>query len=643
MPDKTAIRTTRAYGAADVRAASFNADDRTVEIIWAAGAAVPRYNFDEGRFVEMLSMDPAHIRLDRFKAGMSLLDTHESHSMSKRLGSVLPDSVRIEGGKAYATVKLSRKPQAEELYQDLKDGHSFPVSVGYRVYAYEKREGGADSLPVLTAVDWEPMELSAVPVPADGGAHSRAEPGEAFECEIRMAPAGPTSAAADTAVRAERERNSTITELAANAHFDALGAEHVRKGTSVDSFRTIVIDAMIARENESPTNGVVRAVLGVEHGEKRAAVIELVLAHRMDATSPLPAGANEFRGMTLTELAREALAAGGVNTRGMSRDEVASRALSKRAGGLHGTSDFTVILGNAVNRTLRAAYDNAPQTFGPLVRRVTVPDFKPVTRAQLGEAPRLEKVNEAGEYKRGTIREAGEVYSIATFGKIVGITRQALVNDSLDALGSLPRKFGEQAAQIESDLVWAEILANPTMGDGTALFHSANHKNDATVPVLLSSPAAVAAITAGRVAMAKQYGLDGRTVLNIRPTHLIVPPSSATDAERITAKGVFAQTTDTIVVDAIRRLEIISENRLENGTVHPITGAALSGSTARWFLAAATSMGQECVELAHLDDMGAVTLEREVAFNTDGIEFKVRLDAAAKVIEWRGLYRNIGQ
>ncbi len=185
MSDKKMARVPKGYGLVEVRADSFNEDERTVEIIWAAGAAVKRYSYDEGYYIEKLSMDPKHIRLDRFKSGMSLLDSHESYSMSKRLGSVLPGTVRIEGGKAYATVKLSRKQQAEELYQDLRDGHSFPVSVGYRTYAYEKKEGGANSLPVLTAVDWEPIELSAVPVPADSGAHSRSQPdGDLPECEI---------------------------------------------------------------------------------------------------------------------------------------------------------------------------------------------------------------------------------------------------------------------------------------------------------------------------------------------------------------------------------------------------------------------------------------------------------------------------
>jgi len=176
MSTEKMVRVPTGYGSVEVRADTFNEEDRTVEIVWAAGAAVKRYSWDEGYYIEELSMDPKHVRMDRFAAGMSLLDSHNAYSMDSRLGTVIAGSVRIADGKGYATVKLSRKQRAEELMQDLKDGHPFPVSVGYRTHAYEKTEGTDKSLPVLRAIDWEPFELSAVPVPADGGAHSRAEP-----------------------------------------------------------------------------------------------------------------------------------------------------------------------------------------------------------------------------------------------------------------------------------------------------------------------------------------------------------------------------------------------------------------------------------------------------------------------------------
>ena len=87
-------------------------------------------------------------------------------------------------------------------------------------------------------------------------------------------------------------------------------------------------------------------------------------------------------------------------------------------------------------------------------------------RLQLGEAPQLEKVNQSGEFKRGTIGEAQETYRIETFGKVIGITRQVLINDDLDAFTRVPALFGTSAATLESDVVWGIFTANPAMADG---------------------------------------------------------------------------------------------------------------------------------------------------------------------------------
>jgi hypothetical protein len=57
--------------------------------------------------------------------------------------------------------------------------------------------------------------------------------------------------------------------------------------------------------------------------------------------------------------------------------------------------------------------------------QVNATDFKDL---QLGEAPQLEKVNESGEFKRRTITEGKEKHRIATYGKVVAITRQVIIN-----------------------------------------------------------------------------------------------------------------------------------------------------------------------------------------------------------------------
>jgi len=132
----------------------------------------------------------------------------------------------------------------------------------------------------------------------------------------------------------------------------------------------------------------------------------------------------------------------------MARSEVAGLmlGLDTRSGGLMGTTDFPFILANVANKTLRAAYEAAPQTFKPFCRQTTNPDFKTIARTQLGDAPTLDPINEAGEFKRGSTSDAREQYALATYGKVVAVSRQVIINDDLSAFTRLPEMFGRAAA-----------------------------------------------------------------------------------------------------------------------------------------------------------------------------------------------------
>jgi hypothetical protein len=47
------------------------------------------------------------------------------------------------------------------------DGTLRSVSAGYRVHRYEQRRESASGETIFRAVDWEPYEISMVPVPID--------------------------------------------------------------------------------------------------------------------------------------------------------------------------------------------------------------------------------------------------------------------------------------------------------------------------------------------------------------------------------------------------------------------------------------------------------------------------------------------
>jgi hypothetical protein len=64
-------------------------------------------------------------------------------------------------------------------------------------------------------------------------------------------------------------------------------------------------------------------------------------------------------------------------------------------------------------------------------------------------------------------------------------------------------------------------------------------------------------------------------------------------------------------------------------------------STVKWYLLANPVMF-DTIEVAFLDGQEAPFLESKDGWSQDGIEYKVRLDAAATALDFRGVYQNDG-
>ena len=373
-----------------------------------------------------------------------------------------------------------------------------------------------------------------------------------------------------------------------------------------------------------PFYGSAARAPGAERQTRREAMTTALLHRHAPARHQLTAAALAFRGLSLADMAREALEGEGLFERGMSRPEVAQRALQA-------SSDFPLILGNVADRTLRDAYAAAPQTFKAFARASTLSDFRPASRLMIGEAPQLLEVLENGEFKRGSMNEGAETIRLRTYGRVVGITRQVILNDDLGAFTRLPEAFGTSASTLESDLVWGLILSNPTLAtDGKALFHT-DHRNSETGA---GSALSAAAIAAARTSMSKQVGLDGVTLLNVRPSFVAVPPELETSLQQILF-GITPNTTAAVVPDSIRSLTPISEPRLSTGV------GGVQGSATGWYLFADPAQ-VDSIEYAHLDGQTGPYTETRNGFDVDGIEVKCRHDFGAAAMDFRGVYRNAG-
>lgn len=662
------------------RAASLRSVDeetRSFEVVWTTGAQVRRYSWarDE-EYDEELVVSANAMRLDRLNGGAPFLNSHSSWDLRGVIGVVEDGSVRVEDGNGHARIRLSERGDVEDIWRDIKSGIIRHVSVGYRIHKMERiakddrKDGG--TRPLYRALDWEPLEISAVSIPADAGAGIRAEgaSGDARrnQCVLVMradpvaaathqpkeaempqnepaagaveprnepvqappaaAPAAAPAPDADAIRTEERTRVAAISAICARHQVaDELRGRLIAEGTSLDAARAAILDHLAAAQ---PAGRTVEPAPAQARGSDTREVqyrdaVASALMHRADpGRHQLADGAREFRGLSLIELARTVLDREGISTQGLSRMEVAGLALGQRSGvGYHGTGDFPAIVANVADKTLRAAYERTTRTFATWARRATITDFKQVSRVQLGGAPDLERVLESGEFQYGTIGESSEVYALASYGRIIAISRQAIINDDLDAFTRIPAAFGASAADLESDIVYSILMDNPKMGDAKDLFHS-DHGNLAGAAAVIDEKSLAAAYRA----FAEQTGIEGRK-LSILPAYIIVPPGQrALEARKHITATTPSSTSD--VNTFAGRLQVVEEPRLI-----PANGQD------PWFLSADPAR-IDTVEYAYLDGQEGVFTETRAGFEVDGIEIKARHDFAAKAIDWRGLYKNAG-
>lgn len=161
----------------ELRAASFSEQDNSIEVVWTTGAKVRRFDWRSGTFYdEELVVSANAIRLDRLNGGAPFLDTHDDWTLASVIGSVIPGSAEVRGGKGIARVQLSVAPEHEGIIANIKAGVIRNTSVGYRNHRIEKTEADDGGVALWRVVDWEPLEISAVPVPADAGSLIRSAP-----------------------------------------------------------------------------------------------------------------------------------------------------------------------------------------------------------------------------------------------------------------------------------------------------------------------------------------------------------------------------------------------------------------------------------------------------------------------------------
>lgn len=327
---------------------------------------------------------------------------------------------------------------------------------------------------------------------------------------------------------------------------------------------------------------------------------------------------NAYAGMTLREMARAYLVENGVGIASYNGNAMAIVG----AAFTHTTGDFGLLLADVARRSMLKGYEEAEETFQKWTAKGNLPDFREMGRVDLTTFPSLRKVQEGAEYKYATIGDRQEKISLATYGELLSISRQAIINDDLSAFTRVPQMMGRAAIRTVGDLVYALLGSSHKMSDGKALFH-ADHNN-----LMDAAALSIARFDAAKTKMARQK--EGNSVLNIRPAYHIVPVSMESTAKALLAAEFDPSMAEARVPNPVRGMaEVIADARLDEQ------------STKTSYLAASPTQ-YDTIEVAYLDGNDQPYMEQQQGFTVDGAVFKVRMDAGVAPLSYRTLVKMPG-
>jgi hypothetical protein len=635
---------------------SFNETERTVDVVFATETPVSRYvwgDYQRSLVNEILDCQPNSVRLQRFANGIPLLDNHNRWEGTKSVLGICKNP-RFEGRTMVATIRFSKKQAGEDAMNEVRDGIVTTVSVGYNTWEYQinKKEGTPDE---YRAIDWEPMEISLAPIPADSNSVIRsqaqglntlnkmgedqnlnqptpqvpetraADPATAVTVPVNPASPAVPAGTREEGARAERERVASIMTAVRAAGMSQAEAEaFITNGTDINAVRESIIAGLASRQPQiDPTNASAR---GDEALQTREALQSSMLIRAGQTATVTPEDrtrAADFNGMRMLDIARNCLDRAGINHRGLSELELYGRAITSS------TSDFPVLLQGVINRVLLAEYTITPDTWRRFCHIGSVSDFRNHDRLRLGSMSRLDKVAENGEYKNKGLSDATKESIFAdTYGNIINVSRKMLINDDLGGFLRLAAQLARAAKRsIELDVYSLFALNSgfgPTMADGNPLFDAA-HLNIGT-----GSALSVIGLDADRVVMASQKEPGANDFLDLRPSVLLLPIGLGGQARVINAA--------TYDPDTANKLQM--PNRVV-GLFSDIVDTPRLTGTKRYLFANPSE--EPVFEVAFLNGQQEPYTEQDMPFNVDGMSWKIRLDYGFGAIGHRGAVMNAGQ
>lgn len=642
---------TRALEIEQIRAEEGENEGQRIRLAFSSEVPYRRWYGDE-----ILSHREGAVDLTRIRDVGVVLFAHGQDERAGRMPIAKITDVRVDADNiGRAEIEFDESDEfAQTVLRKIRGGYIRGVSVGYRVNEWEElskkgqvsSDGNftAQSDDTYIAVRWEPYEISIEPIPADptvgvgrgmennnlgggnrmpeitnpiaGAPQTQPEQNRTTETQNQQTqnqqrttePEGAAPQAQSSAgegIEAERARAADILALCSRFGIDA--AEYIRGGNTVDQVRAAILD-QLAKNNQPSSIRVTQ-----DEGDKlRGAVSDAILMRTgasMDAERA--SAARSFRGMRLRAIADECMVRAGVqNPQYMDDDEAFRRAMSPDAA-------FASILDATVQKSISAAYAAAPTTFEAITRAGTLSDFKPAKVYRISEAGDLVEIKQGGEFTFDEMTDSGATAQLVTYGRTWGFTRQAMINDDLSVLTSVPAAYVRACKRGINKAVYSRI-AGITYNSSKGNLGTAGKISVGTVGEL-------------RAKMRTQKNIRGKEVLNIEGRIIAVPAELEVAAMELVNSTANPAGANSGVANVFRNaLNVVVDAELD------------TYSTTAYYLIA-DPMDLEGIRVSYLNGKREPNLESRSSWDRLGMEWRIYMDYGVDVIDEKAFAKNAGQ
>jgi hypothetical protein len=317
------------------------------------------------------------------------------------------------------------------------------------------------------------------------------------------------------------------------------------------------------------------------------------------------------------------------------------------------TSDFPLLFGDIIDRSMLGTYLEWPSIWAKLARKGSVKDFR--TKRQFtmdGAESVLDKVAAGTEYPEAQVTEGKFDYSVSKFGRRIPFLWEIFINDDLDALRDMPNRLGK-ASRMSEERFATELYVDATGPDAT-FFAAGNGNRIVTGGAGLDAAKLQAAYTSIR----SQKDTDGNPIFTGK-LRLVVPP-----ALEITAMNLLHASQIAVAPGATSGQQVITQNWMAQVLAElvvnpwlPIVDVSANKDTT-WYLFAEPGIGRPAMEVGFLRGHdspqlfmkapnavrigGGMVGAEEGSFETDGIDYKVRHVFGGGLLEPKAAVAHIG-